>query len=127
MILCDTNIFIEVYRNNHRIISVVKKIGLGNIAICDVVKAELFFGARNKKELAAIKNDMEIFESYPISIDVSTMAVEFVKSFTLSHKLPLPDVLIAATSIIHDLELFTLNTRDFAFLNEMKLFHIPGL
>ena len=49
MILCDTNILIEIYRANAKIIESVKKIGQENIAVSDVTCAELLFGARNKK------------------------------------------------------------------------------
>lgn len=49
MILCDTNILIEIYRDNATIIETVTKIGQENIAVSDVTCAELLFGARNKK------------------------------------------------------------------------------
>jgi len=48
MILIDTNILIEIYRNNTSIIETVKKIGQDNIAISDITCAEMFYGARNK-------------------------------------------------------------------------------
>jgi tRNA(fMet)-specific endonuclease VapC len=57
MILCDTNILIEIYRNNTQIIEVVKRIGQENIAVSDVTCAELLYGARNKKEIQAIRKD----------------------------------------------------------------------
>ncbi|WP_310379365.1 PIN domain-containing protein [Flavobacterium sp.] len=59
MILCDTNIFIEIYRGNETIIEIFKNIGQQNVAISDVSSAELLFGARNKKELQAIRNDID--------------------------------------------------------------------
>lgn len=51
MILCDTNILIEIYKGNTFIIDTVKKIGQEKIAVSDVTTAELYFGARNKEEL----------------------------------------------------------------------------
>ena len=48
MLLCDTNIFIEVYRHNTRIQTELKKIGYDNIVISDITRAELFYGAINK-------------------------------------------------------------------------------
>lgn len=57
MILCDTNILIEIYKGNMTIVEIVKKIGQENIAISDVTRAELLYGARDKKELLTIKND----------------------------------------------------------------------
>ena len=40
MILLDTNIFIEIYRDNVAIASIVDN--MEEIAVCDVVRAELF-------------------------------------------------------------------------------------
>jgi tRNA(fMet)-specific endonuclease VapC len=54
MILIDTNILIEIYKNNASIIDIVKEIGQNNIAISDITCAELFYGARNKRELQVI-------------------------------------------------------------------------
>jgi len=58
MILCDTNILIEVYRGNNSIIEKLKGVGQHNLAISDVTSAELLFGARNKTELKIIKSDI---------------------------------------------------------------------
>ncbi len=124
MILCDTNIFIEIYRDNNYIIETVKQIGQQNIAISDVSRAELFFGARNKTELYAIRKDMNSLVVLPIDITISEMAVNLVEHFSLSHKLSLPDALIAATCIHHKIELYTLNIKDFKFLEEIKLFSL---
>jgi predicted nucleic acid-binding protein len=42
--------------------------------------------------------------------------------YCLSHKLGLADALIAATAIIHNLELYTLNVKDFVFIPQLRLF-----
>lgn len=124
MILCDTNIFIEIYRNNKTIIESVKQIGQQNLAVSDVTRAELFFGARNKKQLDAIHKDMEKLILLPIDSVISEMSVKLVEDYSLSHKLSLPDAIIGATAIYYKIELYTLNVKDFRFLNEIKLFSI---
>lgn len=124
MILCDTNIFIEIYRGNFDIIQVVKSIGQHNIAVSDVTCAELLYGARNKRELLAIRKDLNKITIAPIEASISTLAVELVEKHALSHKLSLPDALIGATAIFHNTELFTLNIKDFRFLEQIKLFKI---
>jgi tRNA(fMet)-specific endonuclease VapC len=122
MILCDTNIFIEIYRDNLDIIQTVKAIGQHNIAVSDVTCAELLYGARNKKELQTIRKDLNKVTVLPIETSISTLAVELVEKYALSHKLSLPDALIASTSIIHNIELYSLNIKDFRFLDGVKLF-----
>ena len=126
MILCDTNIFIEVFRKNIFIRSELEKIGFENIVVSDVVKAELFFGAINKIDLQNITKCLDNFPVLNIQHKISQMAVEFVKSYCLSHKLNLPDALIAATAIYYDIELFTLNLKDFSFIPDIKLYQIQN-
>lgn len=121
MILCDTNILIEIYRGNTTIIDTVKKIGQENIAVSDVTCAELLYGARDKKELQTIRKDLNKLTVLPIQSSVSKLAVELVEKYALSHKLSLPDALIASTAIIHNIELYTLNIKDFRFLEDVKL------
>jgi tRNA(fMet)-specific endonuclease VapC len=123
MILCDTNIFIEIYRDNLDIIQAVKAIGQHNIAVSDVTCAELLYGARNKKELQTIRKDLNKVTVLPIETNISTLAVELVEKYALSHKLSLPDALIASTAIVHNVELYTLNIKDFRFLDGVTLFN----
>lgn len=54
VVLCDTDVIIEFYRNNPGIISELKIIGQQNIAVSTITAGELIFGAFNKKELNQI-------------------------------------------------------------------------
>ncbi|RDC57751.1 type II toxin-antitoxin system VapC family toxin [Pedobacter chinensis] len=121
MVLCDTNIFIEIYKGNETVIDVFIKIGQDNIAISDVSCAELLYGARNRKELDLIRKDIDKLIVLPISSTISTRAVKLIEQFSLSHNLNLPDALIASTAMVHNIELYTLNLKDFKFLNDVNL------
>ena len=120
MTLLDTNIFIEIYRDNAAIASIVDD--MQEIAVCDVVRAELFYGARNKLELQEISADLEGLPVLSLLPQISEMAVELVKTYCLSHKLEFADALIAATAILHDVALFTLNRKDFEYIPNLKLY-----
>lgn len=48
-----------------------------------------------------------------------------METYSLSHKLSLPDALIAATAIEHDIPLYTLNLKDFRFISMLQL-HTPA-
>jgi predicted nucleic acid-binding protein len=125
MILCDTNILIEAYRKNTPISDSIKSIGSEHLAVSDVTCIELFYGTRNKHELRIISNDLKNWNVLPIQPEMSTMAVRLVETYCLSHKLTLGDALIAATAICHNLELYTLNVKDFVFLPNLKLYRQP--
>jgi predicted nucleic acid-binding protein len=111
-----------MYKGNEVIIQRIKVIGQHNIAISDVTSAELLFGARNKDELKILKKDIEKLTSISISSSISKLAVNLVEKYSLSHKLSLPDALIAASAIQNEIQLFTLNIKDFKFIRGLKLF-----
>jgi predicted nucleic acid-binding protein len=120
MILIDTNIFIEIYRGNAAIISIVDS--MPEIAVCDVVRAELFYGARDKHDLQEINSDLEGLPILSLQPQISEMAVNLVKTFCLSHKLEFADALIAATALHYDIKLFTLNRKDFTFIPNLNFY-----
>jgi len=92
------------------------------IVVCDVVRAELFYGARNKRELQEISADLEDIPILYLLPQISEMAVNLVKTYCLSHKLEFADAIIAATAIFYNVELFTLNRKDFAYIPNLKLY-----
>jgi len=122
MILCDTNILIEIYKGNNHIIETVKHIGQENVAVSDITCAELLYGARNKVELNVIRKDLNKLIILPVQLNISRLSVELVEKYCLSHKLALPDAFIAATAIYHEIELYTLNIKDFVFITKVKMF-----
>jgi tRNA(fMet)-specific endonuclease VapC len=60
----------------------------------------------------------------PIQIAISNLSIELIEKYVLSHKLALPDALIGATALFHNIELYTLNLKDFRFLENIKLFEV---
>ena len=120
MILCDSNILIEVYKNNKKIIAELEEIGQQNIAVSQVTACELVYGALNKKELAAITGDLQKIVVLPITHHISESAYHLMVKFSLSHKLSLPDALIAATVLDHKISIYTLNLKDFKFIPDIK-------
>ena len=122
MVLFDTNIIIEIYRGNYIIRSELEKIGTYNIVVSDVTRAELFYWAINKIELQKISKDLSKIKTLHIDPSISIMAINLVEKYCLSHKTDLEDALIAATAIINNIELYTLNVKDFGFIPDLKLY-----
>ena len=122
-LLCDTNILIEVYRYNQAVINALKQIGQRNIAVSDVTCAELLYGARSRAELQILRSDLDTLTVLPILPEISKKAVMLIEQNCLSHKLALPDALIAATAIYHQLDLYTLNIKDFVFISDITLYY----
>jgi tRNA(fMet)-specific endonuclease VapC len=122
MILCDTNILIEFYKNNPNIVQELRRIGSSNLAISVITKAELYYGAINKPELNQIKKHLDLISNIPLTQVISAQFIQLMTDYSLSHKLTIPDALIAATAITQDLELYTLNIKDFRFIKDLKIY-----
>ena len=122
MILCDTNILIEFYKINPIVIQNLQHIGSANIGVSVITKAELFYGARDKTELSKIERHVTLCQCYGLNDAISALFIELMQRYSLSHKVSIPDMLIAATAISNDLKLYTLNTKDFKFIPELSLY-----
>lgn len=99
LVLCDTDIIIEFYKGNKLIAEKLKQIGIKNIAISSITVAELIYGALNKKELNQICNDLESLNIISLNYNINYIFLDLMKKYSLSHKIKIPDCLIAATSI----------------------------
>jgi hypothetical protein len=62
-----------------------------------------------------------ILQNFVIKLGIED---ELLEKYSLSHKLSLPDALIAATAIVYGIELFTLNLKDFKFIKQVKLLDV---
>ncbi len=122
LVLCDTNIIIEFYKKNPEIVKNLQDIGQENIAVSIVTSGELLFGALNKKELEQIKNDLEHLQVIQINTEIGVRFAQLMVEYTLSHRLSLPDGLIAATALTEDILLYTLNLKDFKYIKGIKLY-----
>lgn len=122
MILCDTNILIEFYKNNLQLVQELRYIGSDQLAMSVITQAELYFGALNKTELRTIKRHLSLLHSYPVDTSISNRFLQLMETYSLSHRLSLPDALIAATALEHDLELYTLNIKDFRFILGLRFY-----
>ncbi len=121
MILCDTNIIIEILKGNKRTINIIESIGLENIAISSVTVMELYFGALNKRELNKIKKHLQALNIVHFDTDISESAIKLIERFSKSHGLQIPDAIIAATAMTSKIELFTFNLKDFKYIDGLKL------
>lgn len=121
MILCDTNILIEFYKNNTAIIQELRQVGSQNLAISIITKTELYYGAINKAELLKIQKHLDLLHNFPLDNQVSIQFIQLMERYSLSHKLTIPDALIAATALVNNVNLYTLNVKNFSFIEGINL------
>lgn len=121
MILCDTNILIEFYKGNSTIINELHETGLFDLAVSIVSTGELYYGARDKSELAKMRKHLSLMKQIPLDPDISDRFLALLEEHALSHRLSVPDALIATTALSQNLPLYTLNVKDFRFIQDLKL------
>ena len=123
MVICDTNILIEYFKSNREVIQNMEAFGMNNAAISHVTIAEMYFGAFNKSELSKIKKVLEKFILLPMDENISTLFTEIMHDYSLSHKISIPDALIASTAIFSHSKLYTINKKDFSFIKGLQLYN----
>jgi len=119
MTLLDTNILIEVLKGNSSIVD--KLVPEQQYAISAVCAMELIFGARDRAEVKKIEHALSQLQCYHITGSISKTALELMRKYSKSHGLGIPDALIAATAIIEELPLLTLNVKDFRYIDALSL------
>jgi tRNA(fMet)-specific endonuclease VapC len=121
VILCDTNIFINLFKGHEKARTALDKIGNENIALSIITYAEIIYGTK-KADVNAIKTFFENYAIIDIDINISKTFKGIVLNYSYSHHIKIPDALIAATSISFGFPLYTENKKDFDFIPEIK-FH----
>lgn len=125
MVLLDTNILIGFWKENAVLQSELQAIGEANFCISSVTEAELLVGARNTQDMLFIRRKLAQLPVVPIEAAICELMTELLTRFVLSHRLGMPDALIAATALHHDLPLYTLNLKDFRYIPGLRL-HQPA-
>jgi predicted nucleic acid-binding protein len=124
MILADTSVIIDIWRNLDK-----KKQEIferNEIATCYVIRAELFHGARSDKEKKKIEDALNELNLLPINDEVWEYLGEILyKLKKQGLTVPFQDALIVSVCIKHNCQLWT-QDKHFSkmgeILNELNLF-----
>jgi predicted nucleic acid-binding protein len=120
LVLCDTNIIIEFYKENPLILAELRGVGQQNIAVSIITVGELLYGALNKEEYRQIDQDLAHLHLFHLDKAIGECFMEIMSKYSLSHNLSLPDGLIVATALIEDIPLYTLNKKDFRYIGGIQ-------
>lgn len=89
-----------------------------------IVEMELLQGAKDKRELRKIVKELNSFNRLYFQNEIAKLSTQLLKDYALSHNLQIPDAIIAATSLVYNIPLFTHNKRDFKFIPNLELYDI---
>jgi predicted nucleic acid-binding protein len=94
----------------------LEQIGLDNIGFSVITLAEVYH-IGNDKQFKACKRFLDHFKRYDLSEEISDVFYGLIQSYRHRQgKEWISDALIAATAIHHGLALFSLNRKDFDFI-----------
>jgi len=122
-IVLDTNILIEILKNNQDTLSIVNSLEQ-ELVVSSITVMELFYGARDKRELVRLKKFVQLFLVIDLDKDISQTSTNLIGTYAKSHNLSIPDSLIASTCKVHNLTLFTYNKKDFRYIDGLNLYQV---
>jgi predicted nucleic acid-binding protein len=115
--LIDTDILIDAERGlSDAITFLTDQQAAAGVRISIVSAMELIAGCRNAAELAKVQQFLAAVQVLPVSPAGSQLARQMMESYFLSHRLLIPDALIAATALEHGLPLYTKNVKHFQMI-----------
>ena len=97
-----------------------------DVALCSIVKAELYYGAfkskQTAKNLAALEYLFATLTSLPFDDLAARIYGEIRSDLSIKSALIVPnDLIIAATALAHNTTLVTRNTKEFLRVSNLKV------
>ena len=126
LILIDSDILIDVSRDVPEAVESLRRIiDEDEPAISVITQMELIVGSRNHRELRSLEAFLHRFRVFKLSEPISDLALDLLRRFRLTHGLLLPDSLIAASALIHEIPFVSKNAKHFRFIEKLTLLPYP--
>ena len=125
-IIIDSDILIDFTRGNETAVDWLDAAkSEATLIISSMTEMELIIGSRDKKHLKEILHFLARFQIVSINEQISDQSAALVAKYCLSHRLMIPDAIIAATALTLDEPLATNNQKDFRFIDGLRLLNYP--
>ncbi|MDR2847977.1 MAG: type II toxin-antitoxin system VapC family toxin [Bacteroidales bacterium] len=119
--LVDTCVFISAIRGNADALKLINRFQ-GRLIFSVITEMELYVGAKTRERKREIAKQFSVYTRCDIDQAISLRALQLIKKYTSQKRQPqIPDMLIAATALTNDFTLVTYNTKDFDFVEQLKL------
>lgn len=122
IVLCDSNILFEFLNGNEEVKNNLKEIEDEQKAFSIITHAEAYAGF-SKEEVKALRSFFARHRLYHIDENISKIFNGLMLSNYNRHSKWIPDALIAATALSNQIEVYTLNRKDFDFISYLKLYN----
>lgn len=122
IVLLDSCIVIDYTKGVEEIKEQVSRIRMPCINF--IVEMELMQGARDKRELTKIRKELGSFYLLAFRNEIARLSSQLLKDYFLSHHLQIADAIIAATSLVYSIPLFTHNKKDFRYIPNLDIYEL---
>lgn len=119
-ILVDTSILIDLQKGQPNTIKKFDKLK-EKVIISRITACEFIYGAKNKKEKKVNMQFIDHLKIVEVNETISEYTYSLLDKHGLATKLGIADAIIAATAIVKDLPLWTLNKKHFLKIKELEL------
>ena len=121
-ILVDTSILIDYFRKKNKQNSMLYKLSLGNDIVTSAVCYFEFMVGAKTIDLPFIHDLFQKIEILPFNTNVAQISAQIYKQLKKQNQIiEFRDIFIAATAIVNDVELATINIRHFKRVADLKL------
>lgn len=123
--LLDTGIVIRHLRGQAAVVRLLRSLGKQErLSIASVTRLEIHAGM-HPDEAYLTRKLLNRFVTYNLDRHIADRAGNFIREHQVNHlPLSVPDAIVAATAIAHQLTLVTLNVKDFS-VPGISLFPLP--
>lgn len=126
MVLVDSDILIQYSRRDDKAAVWLDRTSENTELVISVItQIELIIGSRDRTHLSEVRKFLSQFEILQIDEEISQLAAALIAKYCLSHRLQLPDAMIAATALVNEIDLATINRKDFRFIEGLALVEYP--
>jgi|SRR3989344_529980 len=120
-ILADTSVLIDLQKGEEKTIKLFGKYK-DNICISRITACEFIYDSKDNKEKKINKDFLEELTIIEINEKISEYTYSLLDKYGLGMKFGISDALISSMAIVENLQFWTLNTRHFRRIKELKLF-----
>lgn len=121
--VADTGVFIEHLRAKDKLSTTLYKLADGvEIYLSSVTLYELHMGATTPEKVKDVETITESFITLPFTDQVAQKAAEIYHLLRRRNQMiEFRDIFIAATCLVHDLPILTLNKKHFKRIDSLKI------
>jgi len=114
--LIDSDIIIWFLRGKKETVSLLEKLGKTGVPACSpisIIEVRLGMKKGEEKKTFEFLNSLEI---YPIDREIANLAGEYIREYKKKGiPVEIPDAIIGATCVLHNLTLVTYNIKHYPF------------